>query len=251
MRRKHWPAAAIASVILLGGCAQDAPEAEGTDDTTRSLLSQARAGAISSPVPVVGESALADGAPMLPITELGFNLGSWDAPVKVIELSDFGCGYCRQFHQATFPGLREQFIDTGMVEWKFLPFVAGMFANSLAVSEVAECTLEQGAEPYKILTDRLWEGQAEWKTSSEPETIVRPWVAELEVDMAEFDRCLADDRRIDRIAAATAFARQAGVRATPTFLVLDYGPLQGALPLDVFQEFLTAVHEDRTAGDAN
>jgi len=182
---------------------------------------------------------------------MGFNLGSWEAPVKVIELSDFGCGYCRQFHQMTFPELREQFIDTGMVEWKFMPFVAGMFANSLAVSEVAECTLEQGAEPFEVLADRLWEGQAEWKASDEPETVVRPWVAELEIDMAEFDRCLADDRRIGRIAAATAFARQAGVRATPTFLVIGYGPLQGALPFDVFREFLNLVYEDLTTGATN
>ena len=62
--------------------------------------------------------------------------------------------------------------------------------------------------------------------------------------MDGFDGCLAEDRRLDRIASATTLARQIGVRGTPTFVIIGYPPLQGALPLDVFQDILTAVHAE-------
>ena len=47
--------------------------------------------------------------------ELGYNRGAVEAPLKVIEFSDFGCGFCRRFHQESFPTLKEQFIDTRMI----------------------------------------------------------------------------------------------------------------------------------------
>ena len=179
---------------------------------------------------------------------LGFNLGSVEAPVKVIEFSDFGCGYCRRFHQESFPALAEQFIATDMVEWKFLPFIAGMFENSLAVTEAAECTLEQDAVSYGAFGDMLWARQPEWKESGEPEAVARGWAADLGLDMGEYDSCLAEDRRMERVAGATVAAEQLGVRATPTFWIVGYGPLQGALPLEVFQGILGDIHQEVVTG---
>ncbi|MEJ2542066.1 MAG: thioredoxin domain-containing protein, partial [Gemmatimonadota bacterium] len=39
------------------------------------------------------------------LNQIGYDLGSPEASVRVVELSDFGCGYCRLFHQETFPTL--------------------------------------------------------------------------------------------------------------------------------------------------
>jgi predicted DsbA family dithiol-disulfide isomerase len=119
-----------------------------------------------------------------------------------------------------------------------------MFANSLAVTEAAECVMEQGREPYEAIAGRLWEGQSEWKGSDAPEAVVRGWVAEIGIDMGRYDSCLSEDRRVQRIAAATTLARQIGVRGTPTFVVLGYPPLQGALPTELFQDILSSVHAE-------
>jgi predicted DsbA family dithiol-disulfide isomerase len=45
------------------------------------------------------------------------------------------------------------------------------------------------------------------------------------------------------VAGATVAARQLGVRGTPTFWIIGYGPIQGALPLDVLTQMLDVVIE--------
>jgi predicted DsbA family dithiol-disulfide isomerase len=99
-----------------------------------------------------------------------------------------------------------------------------------------------------VLNERLWTDQSDWKSSGEPEAVVRTMADDAGVDLAEFDACLADDRSIDRIAAATALAQRAGVRGTPTFYIMGYPPLQGALPTETFVQVLTQVHAEATKG---
>lgn len=225
----------------LGACS-DAPESA-ENDTTAVLLGGEVTDGVSTIVPGDPAPAAAD-APLVPIAPLGFNRGDSSAIVKVLEMSDFGCGYCRRFHDETFPTLRTEFIESGMVEWKFVPYITGMFANSLAVTEAGECVMEQGPEPYETIAGRLWEEQSVWKGSDAPEAVVRAWVEELGIDMGRYDTCLSEDRRIQRIAGATTLARQLGVRGTPTFVVLGYPPLQGALPTELFQDILSSVHAE-------
>jgi protein-disulfide isomerase len=228
--------------LLVAACGNREATPATTDNTTRTLLNQ---------TPVAGPSTLfdpdttlANGAPIENLLQLGFNLGSREAPVKLIEFSDFGCGYCRGFHTQTFAALRKEFVDTGQYEWKFMPFITGMFKNSLAVTEAAECTLEQSPEKYQTLSDRLWADQPDWKGSSRAESVVRGWVRELDLDMDRFDDCLSSDRRMGRVAGATSIAQQLGVRGTPTFFIVGFGPIQGALSLDAFRGILGAVYQD-------
>lgn len=246
MMRTARTTAALLGAALIAACGGDAP-AEDTESTTRSLLNQEDfVGGPSTPLVNVPE--LSAHATRAYIPELGHNLGSPAAPLKLIEYSDFGCGYCRRFHEETFATLREEFIDTDRVEWKFMPFITGMFENSLTVTEAAECTLEQDAAMYEAFSNRLWERQSEWKGSSDPAPIARGWARELGADLERFDSCLAEGRRLERIANATLVAQQLGVRGTPTFWLVGYGPLQGALPLEVFQGVLGAVLEEVEAG---
>ena len=234
--------ASFAIALLAGACSGDAPA---TDETTAALLAQPVGDGVSTPIAADPSLAEADVAPVS-VAPLGFNRGDTTALVKVVEMSDFGCGYCKRFHDETFPMIRDEFIATGKVEWKFIPYITGMFENSLAVTEAAECVMEQSPDAYERIAARLWDEQRAWKDSSEPDSGVRGWVAELGVDMAEYDACLTEDRRLNRIASATTLARQIGVRGTPTFVVLGYPPLQGALPSEFFHEILTAVHAEET-----
>jgi protein-disulfide isomerase len=244
MKRTALAGTAILGAMLLAGCgAGGEPESPSTESTTRSLLGSSDV--VGGPsTPVEGDPELMARATNLNIPELGYNFGSGDAPLKLIEFSDFGCGFCRRFHEESFPSLHEQFVETGRVEWKFMPFITGMFENSLAVTEAAECTLEQNAGLFEALSDRLWNRQSEWKGSGEPAVLVREWARELGGDEGRLDSCLAEDRRLDRVANATALSEQLGVRGTPTFWLVGYGPLQGALPLEVFEGILGVVLEE-------
>lgn len=235
----------LAAPLLLASCGGDAAPSADSDspaDVTRGLLSAAGAegGSTSS-----GQRT----GPLreVPLAELGFTRGVEGAPVQVIEMSDYGCGYCRRFHMETFPTLEEEFIETGMVEWKFVAYVTGMFDNSRAALRAAECSLEQSPELFERVNHRLWEDQAAWKSSGNATDLVREWAIAAGVDPATYDACQTEGRRLDRIETAGGLARELGVRGTPTFVVVGYGPLQGALPLDSFRQILLSVHEDAVA----
>ena len=237
----------IMLVSLALACAQaDVPE-ERPDDTTRSLLSQVPEEGGVTRIPAGVGAELPPGRD-IDISLLGYNRGDSLAPVRVIEMSDYGCGYCRKFHMETFPVLREEFIGTGKVEWKFMPYVTGMFENSLSALQAAECSLEQSREAFEAVNHRLWDDQGAWKNSADAAGLLRGWVSESGIDMALFDSCLAEDRRLERIATHTALARQLGVRGTPTFFVVGYQPLQGALPTELFRQVLDAVYAQARNG---
>ncbi|HSG08536.1 MAG TPA: thioredoxin domain-containing protein [Longimicrobiales bacterium] len=233
---------ALAVAVLFGACTPDDGEpAPRTDDTTADLLSSA-----------AEEASLGPGRPVAPPTQeidiavLGHDRGSLVSPVRVVEFSDYGCGYCRKFHEETWPVLVANFVDAGKVEWKFLPFVSGMFKNSTAATTAAECVLEQDEGFFEAMHDRIWHLQGEWKNSADPAPLLRGWAGEVGADMTRFDSCISEDRRGNRVRAATALAQQLGVRGTPTFFVVGYPPLQGALPTETFQQVLDMVYAEAT-----
>jgi protein-disulfide isomerase len=236
--------AVLALAVL--SCGGDGAEMPSTDATTRSLLGgPVEAGPSTT---VRGSPGLGAGVREVNVLELGYNRGAIEAPLKVIEFSDFGCAFCRRFHQESFPTLFEQFIETGMIEWKFLPFITGNFENSLTVTEASECALEQGPAFYEALGGELWTRQTEWKESGDADALMREWARAAGVEPARFESCMAEDRRMERIRGANAIAEQLGIRATPTLWLVGFGPIQGALPLETFQGILVTIHGDIVAG---
>ena len=121
-----------------------------------------------------------------------------------------------------------------------------MFDNSLAATRAAECALEQSDQAFLALGERIWRDQREWKSSDDAAALIRTWALEEGVEAEGFDACQAGGVRYDRIEAGGRLARELGVRGTPTFFVIGYPPLQGALPLETFRDVLTAVHAQET-----
>lgn len=235
--------AVVVALVGLAACAEaPAADASGTDAASQELLAaQSGAGAGAA----AGAEAGAE-EQTLDIADLGVDRGSADSPVRIVEFSDYGCGYCRQFHQETWPVLVRDFVDAGKVEWKFIPYVSGMFKNSTAATTAAECVLEQGDPLFRTMNSRIWDRQRDWKGATDPAPILRELAQESGADLLRFDSCLSAGRRTRRVDGANALAEQIGVRATPTFFVVGYAPLQGALPTEVFVQVLTMVYEEAT-----
>lgn len=239
--------AALCCAVLAASCG-DQPGADaapaGADPTSADLLSSVRDPGLGldPSVPVAEGGAPSIQAPArgggqeVPLENLGYNDGSGEAPVRVLEFSDFGCGYCRQFHLESYPALLDEYMETGKVEWKYVPMVSGMFENSLAVTRAAECAGEQ--DRFPAMRDRLFEEQGAWKPAADPATIARELAVELELDMARFDQCVESGRRDERIRVGTRLFREVGGRGTPTFFVVGYAPIPGAIPLDLFRQVL-------------
>lgn len=189
--------------------------------------------------------------PVLPaaehsIDELGFNQGSPDAPIKIVEFSDFGCGYCRRFHTEIFPALQEKWIDEGVVQWKYVTYVSGMFPNGLPAAFAAECVGEQ--DEFEPMSKMLYERQQDWKSHSDPQSVFEGYANEVGVDMSAYASCLSEDRRRSRVRSGILAGARLGVRGTPSFIVDGY-PLVGAQPLEIWNDILTArVKELEEAG---
>src|SRR5262245_30768567 len=99
------------------------------------------------------------------LANLGHDLGAGTARVFIVEFGDFGCGYCAKFAADQFHKIDSAYIKKGIVRWKMVPFVTGMFKNSQQVAEAAECAAEQGQ--FWKMHDLLYEKRKEWMTTSD------------------------------------------------------------------------------------
>ena len=230
---------ALGSLSILPGCAPGKAENQGEEASSDSIVEAILGSAAESP------PSREDFSPRLSpqeqqtrpldIAQMGFDLGSSDAPVRVLELSDFGCGYCRLFQEETFPTLHEAYVEEGLVQWKFVPFVLGMFPNGLEAAIAGECAGEQ--DRFFPLQKRLFQQQSAWKDSQEPFPLFSELATEAGLDVERFNRCLEGGWRENQVRSNVLLGRQLGVRGTPTF-VIDGTPISGALPLETFRDIL-------------
>ncbi len=237
---------AVAALTLLAACSDGRDASAGT--TVAENIPAPRLDPTQSRAPADG-GPLADRRPVTreEIETAGYTWGSDDAPVHVVEFSDFGCGFCRQFHEETFYPLLEEFVETGQVHWRFVPFNVGMFPNAGPALAAGLCAAEQG----KILEvgDALFGSQREWKVSGDVSAVFERSARSGGVDMGEWAACI-ESRRLEPLAARhTNLARRLAIRGTPTFFVEGY-PVQGALPLETFRELLRSVLDDLRTGAA-
>lgn len=184
-----------------------------------------------------GDNAPAD---TLHVDRIGYDMGDPDAPILVIEFSDFGCPYCARFALDTYPILHREFVMTGKVHWKFVPFVMGTFPNGTEAARAAECAAEQGEHRFWTMHDRLFERQSEWKSTSSPETLFRDLATEIGLDQAKFASCFDEDRVGSRVRRHNQVASSLGVHATPTFFI-NGTMVRGALPVEQFRMILNDV----------
>jgi protein-disulfide isomerase len=175
------------------------------------------------------------------IDSLGVDFGAEEAPLRMIEFFDYGCGYCRRFHQETREPLHEQYVDSGQILWKSIPFVIGRWPASVPISLAAECARDQGRDYFEAISTLIFQHQSEWKSASSPEDLAEGYAREVGLDMPRFQGCFEGDELLWRLQAQTSFAQNLGVRATPTFYVAGIGTIPGALPLETFRQVIDTV----------
>ncbi len=225
---------ALGALLLLGtGCGDDSPRRSPSADTAVTASSAASAGAAATVQPTPGRRVVVAG---VDLGAIGYDKGSPAAPLVVVEFSDFGCQYCGAFARGTFPALDREFIRTGKVYFKYVPFVMGMFPNASEATRAAECAGEQNL--FWPMYDRLFAAQSEWKGARAPDEVFARYATGAGLDKSRFAECYGRAEKHPRTSRANDAADRLGVRVTPSFLV-NGQPVEGALPLADFRRLLS------------
>jgi protein-disulfide isomerase len=160
------------------------------------------------------------------------------APIWIVEMADFGCGYCAKFARETMPVLDSLYTNKGQLYWRFVPFVLGMFTNAREAAEGAVCASRQGK--FWPMHDLLYEHRKGWMAAKNPKAFVARLATQAGVEPRAYAACAASKEVTEEVARNTALARALNVRGTPTFVV-NGEIVPGALPTDVFVKGLDAM----------
>ena len=174
----------------------------------------------------------------LALDEIGFDFGASDAPIKVVEFSDFGCGYCRRFHieEVSHPDGRLHRDGEGAVEVRDLrkrhvPERQGRRAGGRVRGRTGTLrTHEHPALP----------GQPEWRSEPDPADVFEALAVESGADARQYRACVAEDRPAERLRSGFLTGARLGVRGTPTFIINGV-PLVGDQPLSMWADIFTAI----------
>lgn len=166
-------------------------------------------------------------------------LGDEDAPVTIVEFSDFQCPYCAKFYSGPYQDIKKNYVDTGKVKIVFRDYPLSFHAGALPAAMAAECVREQdGDSAFYAMHDAIFENQ-EVLSGVDVAGELASLAEGVGVDVGKFNECLESDKYKDEVKADMADGQKAGVTGTPAFLV-NGQLVVGAQPYEVFE----AVIED-------
>jgi len=172
-------------------------------------------------------------------------IGNSDAPITIIEFSDFQCPFCARFHTQTLPLILEEYIEQGKVKLVFRDFpIQSIHPNALPASVAAECANDQGK--FREMHDILFEKQNEWNKleTTEALSLFSEYASSMQLDQKTFDSCLTSGKHIPEIQNDLNDGREYGVTGTPGFFVgnekIGFTELKGAQPFDSFKKIIDA-----------
>lgn len=153
-------------------------------------------------------------------------IGPENAPITIIEFSDYECPYCRRWFDEVYARLFEAYPDQIRLVFRDFPLTS-IHPNAQAAAEAANCANEQDA--YWPFHDKLFSMQQ--GLSSEA---YLQYARDLNLDLEKFEACVNERRYQNEVEADLAYAANLGVNSTPTFFVNGI-PVVGAQPFEVFQ----------------
>ena len=217
----------IAGVFLAVGVVIGLAIAGGArgSDVTIELISTAVVQALNSPN--VARAAPTPGpAPLVNVSvDDDPAWGPEDAPVVIVEFSDFQCPFCGRFHQETYPRIREVYGDRIRFVYRDMP-LPQIHPDAILAAQAAECADEQGA--FWNYHDLLFSNQQDLSR-----TALGSYATQLELSIEVFNQCLDTERYQQEVSSDLQAADSYGIRGTPTFFI-NGRPIVGAQPFEVF-----------------
>jgi protein-disulfide isomerase len=161
--------------------------------------------------------------------------GPADAPITIVEFSDYQCPFCRRWHDEVAQALYAAYPNQIRLVYRNLPLTS-IHPDALSAAEAALCAGDQNV--YWEYHDKLFSGDTLGKST------YMQYAQDLNLNMTTFEACIDNRTHQATVEADSDFAVNLGVRSTPTFFINGLA-IVGAQPLDVFKQVI----DKELAGD--
>ena len=184
----------------------------------------------------------AQAAPAITRISLGSGprLGLQEAPITLVEFSDYQCPFCQRYSAATLPELKRDYIDTGKVRYVFRDFpLDSIHPQARKAAEAARCAGEQGK--YWEMHDTLFKNQATLQVDN-----LKQFARTLGLAENQFNSCLDQGKYAQVVNEDVSAASAVGVTGTPSFFIgrttqgefIEGTRLVGAQPIASFRRII-------------
>ena len=178
-----------------------------------------------------------------PITAEDHIKGNPDAPIKIVEYSDFECPFCKRFHD-TMNEVMDEFGDSGEVAWVFRQFPLEQLhpRNALIVASASECVNElAGNDGFWKFSDGFM-AVTPSNDRTDLATVLPQLYKDVGVDQSKVEACIASGKYDEHMQADIQNAVETGGRGTPWSVVVSANgktfPLNGAQPLAAVEQLI-------------
>ena len=163
-------------------------------------------------------------------------LGKADAAVTVAEYFSMTCGHCGRFHRNTFPQVKTDLIDTGLIRFEMHPFPL----DGLALRAHALCRALP-TDSYFKMVDVLLDKQESWIGAADPVAELKKFAKFAGISSGAFDEIMQNRTYLEAIVQIRQDAvSQHQISSTPSFVVNGDKTFSGALSFDEFLAELNA-----------
>jgi protein-disulfide isomerase len=179
-------------------------------------------------------------ADIRPVDETDFIKGNPNAPILIVEYSDYDCPFCKNFHE-TMNQIMNEYGVGGKVAWVYRQFpIAQLHPNAPRISEAALCVGEvAGNDAFWEFSDSIFE-QREINEATNV-TRLPEFAVSAGANREEFMACLESGKKKEVVNASLQEAFEAGIQGTPHSFVLignQQAPIEGAQPYEVVKQIV-------------
>ena len=177
-------------------------------------------------------------------------LGNPNAPVVIVEYSDFECPYCKRFHD-TLNQVMDEYGKNGQVAWVYRQFPLDQLhpVKARAEAVASECAAELGGnDAFWAFADRLFELTLS-NNQTDIDTVIPKIADEMGLNSAQFEACRISGKYDKRVESDIANAIATGGQGTPwSVIIAENGrtfPLSGAQPYTSVKQLIEIVLKEK------
>lgn len=222
-------AVGVAAVSLIGFVFLLVNKGDTSSDSgpSNNVVANTNTGQPPSPAPTP-PPATGDFSKVSAVSDEDYIRGDVNAPVTLIEYSDFQCPFCKR-HAPTISQLLSEYEGEVRFVYRHFP-LSSIHPQAQKAAEAFECAGEQG-KPWEY-HDTLFANQSALDVTS-----LKSYAGNLGLNQSQFDSCLDTGKYNNKVIGQAQEAQAAGISGTPGTFVNDQ-LVKGAYPVAIFEQII-------------